>query len=453
MRVHRFSERPNLDARRGCVGRRAVLAGAAAALAGRTGHAQVLDRIDWRRHAGTRLSVLFQKSPRSDLLAASWREFEAMTGMTVAFEAIPEQQQRQKMVIEFASGRPSFDVANISVAVQKRQVERGGWFTDLRPLFGAMEAFEEFDGADFSKAALAYGTGQSGRLEVLPTNFDYWVLYYNKELLERAGVAYPETQSDLMRACAKVQKLGTGAQPWICRGQKNANVPVWTTLLLGHGQEVLDSAGSLLTDTDAAVEAATLYTRLAREFGPPGVSGFNWGECQTSFLQGRAAFWLDGIGFAAPLENPQVSRVAGKIGYGVVPAGPLARHTALFGDGIGIAEASRNKEAAFLYLVWATDKANQARMLRHGAGVPARHSPLTDRSTVAGSPFGSDWFATLLESARIARSPLPEVVPVTEFRDIFGVALCNMLEGADPKQELRRATDQYRPVLDASERA
>ena len=440
----------------GGISRRSTLAGltaAGTAFLPQNARAQNGAAFDWRRHAGARVSVLFQKSPRSDLLAANAREFEDLTGIKLAFEAIPEQQQRQKMVVEFASGAPSFDVANISVAVQKRLVERGGWFTDLRPLFAQAAADPAFDGADFSKAALAYGTGKSGRLEVLPINLDYWVVYYNKELLERAGVAYPQTQADLLAACAAVKKLGGGITPWVCRGQKNANVPVWTTLLLGQDQESLDRSGKLATETDGAVEAAALYTRLAREFGPPGIGGFNWGECQTSFLQGRAAFWLDGIGFAAPLEDPKRSRVVSKVGYGVAPAGPRARHTALFGDGIGVAEASRNKEAAFLFVAWATNKANQARMLQAGAGVPARTSPLQDPAAITGSPFGREWFQTLLESARIARSPLPEVVPVTEFRDIFGVALSNMLEGADPKQELRRATDQYRPILDASERA
>lgn len=430
--------------------RRSVLAGiAGTAMLG--GKALSQPAFDWRRYQGTRIGVLFQKSPRSDLLAASQREFEELTGIKVAFEAIPEQQQRQKMVVEFASGAPSFDVANISIAVQKRQVERGGWFADLRPLFAQAASIPDFNGADFSPATLAYGSGKDGRLEVLPINLDYWVVYYNKELLGRAGIAYPQTQDELLAACAALKKLD-GITPWVARGQKNANVPVWTTLLLGQDQATIDKDGELLTETDGAVQAAALYQRLAREFGPPGMAGFNWGECQTSFAQGRAAFWLDGIGFAAPLEDAKRSRVAGKVGYGVAPAGPRTRATALFGDGIGIADKSQNKEAAFLYVAWATNKANQMRMLKAGAGVPARTSPLADPAAQEGSPFGREWFTTLIESARIARSPLPEVVPVTEFRDVFGVALSNMLEGADPRAELKRATDQYRPMLEASER-
>ncbi len=435
------------------VGRRAVLAGMAAAPA-LSAPAFAQGRFDWKKHQGARISVLFQKSPRSDLLAANQREFEELTGIKVAFEAIPEQQQRQKMVVEFASGAPSFDVANISIAVQKRLVERGGWFTDLRPMLTALDrADPAFKAADFSPAIQQYGSGRNGALVVLPINLDYWVVYYNKELLERAKLPVPQSFDELVRAAAAIHKPDANTYGWVCRGQKNANVPVWTTLLLGWNQETIDKDGRLLTTTPAAIEAAKLYAKLAREYGPAGMSGFNWGECQTSFAQGRAGFWLDGIGFAAPLEDPKRSRVAGKVGYAVLPKGPTARHTALFGDGLGVSEASKNKEAALLYVAWATGMANQARMLKVGAGVPARSSPLSDPDSRTDSVFGREWFTTLVDSGRIARSPLPQVQPVTEFRDIFGVALSNILEGADAKTELTRATEAFQPVLDASERA
>ena len=51
----------------------------------------------------------------------------------------------------------------------------------------------------------------------------------------------------------------------------------------------------------------------------------------------------------------------------------------------------------------------------------------------------------------IARPGLPVILPVTEFRDTLGVALTNMIGGADPAAELKKATDLFRPVLEKSE--
>ncbi|TMH47717.1 MAG: sugar ABC transporter substrate-binding protein, partial [Betaproteobacteria bacterium] len=48
---------------------------------------------------------------------------------------------------------------------------------------------------------------------------------------------------------------------------------------------------------------------------------------------------------------------------------------------------------------------------------------------------------------------LPIISPVTEFRDVFGVALTNMINGADPATELKKATAEFQPVLDKSEKA
>jgi multiple sugar transport system substrate-binding protein len=43
---------------------------------------------------------------------------------------------------------------------------------------------------------------------------------------------------------------------------------------------------------------------------------------------------------------------------------------------------------------------------------------------------------------------LPEIVSVTEFRDVFGVALTNMISGGDAADELKKATAAFRPVFE-----
>jgi multiple sugar transport system substrate-binding protein len=46
---------------------------------------------------------------------------------------------------------------------------------------------------------------------------------------------------------------------------------------------------------------------------------------------------------------------------------------------------------------------------------------------------------------------LPVIEPVSEFRDTFGIALNNMLNGADVAAELKKATADFQPVLNKSE--
>ena len=41
-------------------------------------------------------------------------------------------------------------------------------------------------------------------------------------------------------------------------------------------------------------------------------------------------------------------------------------------------------------------------------------------------------------------------LPVTEFRDTLGTAVTNLLSGADPATELKKATEAFQPILDKS---
>ena len=81
--------------------------------------------FDWKRFDGESIEVLHAKGPRGDLLQKFEPEFTELTGIEVGSEQVPEQQQRQKAVIEFTSGSTSFDVLMLSLHVQKRLVAKG----------------------------------------------------------------------------------------------------------------------------------------------------------------------------------------------------------------------------------------------------------------------------------------------------------------------------------------
>jgi len=439
--------------------RRLLQAGAGAAALGAlpgagqlAAHAQ--GAFDWKKYKGEKIEVFLVKSPRGDLLTKFHKEFEDLTGITVGSEMVPEQQQRQKAVIEFNSGNPSFDVIALSYHVQKRQFAKNNWLTDLRPMLNDKSMTSpDLDFADFAKGGLFYAVEPDGRVMSLPLNLDPWVVYYNKELFDAKGIAYPKTFAEMMDAAAKLNDPSKGVSGFVGRGLKNANVPVWTSFLLGYGGGFIDAGGKLTTDTPAAFDAAKMYQTLMCKYGPQGVAGYNWNESQSLFLQGKAAMWLDGIGFAQPLEDPTKSRVVGKVGYGVMPAGPKQQVSALFADGEGVSTYSKKKGPAWFYLQWASNKANQTRMLQAAAGAPVRTSAYAAAQASSDFKAPKQWVDCMLASAAIAQPGLPVIAPVTEFRDVFGVALTNMINGADPAGELKKATAEFQPVLDKSEKA
>ncbi|AMJ61529.1 extracellular solute-binding protein [Bosea sp. PAMC 26642] len=434
--------------------RRELLGGlAAGAIMPTGGAAWAQAGFDWRKFAGQSIAVSLVKNPRADLLAKYTPEFEALTGIKAEMELIPEQQHRQKQLIEFVSGKPSFDVTTVSWHVQKRQFGKGRWLEDLRPMLAdASLTAADFDFKDFSAGALAFGTQADGRVDSLPLSLDYLLIYYNKEMFEAKGVAFPKTYEEMVQAAAKLTDPGKRQYGWVARGLKNANTYVWAALMLGWGEDAIKSNGELNTAGPAAIESAKMFADLCRNSAPPGTIGYNWNECQTSFMQGGAAMWPDSSGFATPLEDPSKSRIVGKVGYGVVPRGPGAQAVGLTGDGIGVTAASTKKGPAYLYVQWATSKLNHGRFLQNGAGAGARDSIYSDPKVLAEVKTSKDWVSGIQASAPLGRPALPNIIPVTEFRDVFGVALTNMISGADPATELRKATEAFKPTLEASER-
>ena len=435
------------------ISRRTILQGSVAAgvlgLAGRP----VFAEPQWRKYAGTKLEVLLAKGPRGDNLQKYIKEFTDLTGIQVESEQVPEQQQRQKAVIELASGKPSFDVIHVSYHVQKRQFERAGWLADLSgflkdPNLTAPDLVE----SDFSAAGLSYAKNDKGQLLSLPWSVDYFILYYNKEIFQKKGVAIPKTFEEMVATADKVTDPAAGTFGFVGRGLRNANMTLWSNFYLNYGGEFLDAKGNILTDGPEAIEATKMYQRVMKD-APPGVAGFNWMESMAAFSQGRAAMWIDGVGWAPAVEDPASSRIVGKVGYTQVPAGPKGRYSATYGDGIGIAQASKNKEAAFLLCQWAVSKQQGARLLQAGGGVPFRNSVLNDPEVRKGVKLPQEWLQSVIDASKISKLGLPVIIPVAEFRDLVGAGVTATLSGGDPSVELKKAHEQFRPILERSEKA
>lgn len=442
---------------RGRISRRAALSVGVGALAApaimKVATAQTSGAFNWKRFAGQSIEVSLTLGPRANVLRQFEKEFVELTGIKVGSEAVPEQQHRQQAVIQFNSGNPQFDVLTVSLHVQKRLIGKAKWMHDMKPLLADSQlTAPDYDFPDFTAGGLRWAQQGDGRMDTLPLNIDPWMIYYNKELFAAKGLAFPKTFEEIVMAAEKLTDKSAGVYGWVSRGLKNANVPVWTSFMIGHDVDPVNPKTiQLQTMTDGAIAAAEYYKKLNRDYAPPGTVGFNWNEAQTSFSQGKIGMWIDGIGFAPPLEDATKSRIVGKVGYAVMPQGPKARHSATFADGIGVPVASKKKEAAYLYCQWATSKLMCNRLLQSGGGSPCRASPYTNAEVISSVKLPREWLTCLQESAAIGRPGLPEIVPVTEFRDVFGVGLTNTIGGADARAEMQKATDAFAPVLQKSE--
>jgi len=428
--------------------RRAILQGAAGLAAMSALPAFGQSGFNWKAASGANLNMAMQKASFATLLEKLMPEFTELTGINVQFEQIPEQQFRPKLVMDLQAGSGEMDVIYISYASQKQLLGKAGWLEDLRPYISDVSKTNaDFDVDDFSPAAIAYATQPDGRLDSLPTTIHYNLLAYNKELFAAKNLQPPKTFDEMLAAAKALHDPSNNVAGFVMRGIKNANTSMWTGFMLGYGADPIDAQGNLNTTSPEALEAAKLYTALDKDCGPAGVVSFDWPESQASFMQGQAAMFIDTPGITAACNDPAKSKVAGKVGYVVHPAGPKAHVTPMLGSGFGINKFSTQKDAAWIFLQWVASKENQVKLVAGGAGGAARKSAYPTLLGMSPPPVSPEWVQALNDSILIAKSCIPDVVSANEFRDVYGIALSNMLTGSDPSTELASATDQYKQIL------
>ena len=118
---------------------------------------------------------------------------------------------------------------------------------------------------------MAWATQPDGRVDSLPLNIDPWMHLLQQGAVRREGHRLSE---DLRRdrrrrgASSTIRRRASPASS--ARGLKNANVPVWSSFLLGYGGGFVDAKGKLMTETPEADRRGEDVPDAARQVRPAG---------------------------------------------------------------------------------------------------------------------------------------------------------------------------------------
>src|SRR2546430_9327783 len=321
----------------------------------------------WKRFQGKELFLLLTKHPFIDVLEEHIPQCESLSGMKVKWETLPEIQARQKMTVEMTANSGGIDAFFTSLHVEKKRFWKAGWYHPLNKfLQDTALTSPDFDWNDFSPGARSGVTQPDGSISALAAFIDANVFFYRKDLFGPKNLTPPKTLSDLEPL---VQKLHAppGTYGIVLRGLKNANATQYPSILFPMAGTYLKD-GKAALDTKEQVAAIDLYSKLLRQYGPPGVVNFNWYECSASFMQGQAAIYMDGVNFASQFEDATKSKGVGRVGYAGRPSGPGGAGWPGYITGMAVNAQSRNHEAAYLFAPWGTNKPNMGREPMAGGG-------------------------------------------------------------------------------------
>jgi len=141
-----------------------------------------------------------------------------------------------------------------------------------------------------------------------------------------------------------------------------------------------DLPGHCTLDEPEAIEAACFYKKLI-DIAAPGSTTWDWGGVHDAFVAGKIALAPNFFDYASWAEDPTTSKVAGKVGYTILPKGPAGRSANIWGGyGMGINRYASEVEqrASWLFIIWATSPAVQIEGLPLGYMPPTRYSVFKD---------------------------------------------------------------------------
>lgn len=413
--------------------------------------AMAQDTYNPRKYSGEMINVALAKQPWSDFITPLIPQFEQRTGIKVRLEVLPEDQNRQKLAVAFASGRGDIDVFGSQRHQEGAKYFAAGWYEPLKPLIDDRTlTAPDFDFADFAPQALNDAT-VNGKLIGMPLYSELQVLAYRKDLLQKAGLPVPETL-DQLEAAAKRLTDKQNNQYGVClRGKGAATTTIYSGILHSMGGQWVDAKGNPDFTSPAALKAFDYYGRLAREYGPPGAANLHWLQCQSQMAAGRAAFWTDSNIFMATLLDPSKSAVADKIGFAMLPAGPGGRKPAGGGWYLSIYSKSKHKPAAWQFIQWAVSKENALKAQL--AAIPTARISAWSSEEFRKADKSPELTRATLDSLKLKDTPSwgPPFVAVGEIRDVLGAVIVTAIEGGDIKTAAAKADEQIQAIRKKTE--
>ena len=139
------------------------------------------------------------------------------------------------------------------------------------------------------------------------------------------------------------------------------------------------------------MKALTWYVDTLTAYAPPAVRNWNWPDIADAFSQGTIGTYIDAHSSAAVINNPEKSKVIGKIAYARWPKGPNGKRvTSIWNWGfpVNAAQSERAKKATWLFIAWATSAETQARTSWKFAG-PAKRSGINRLSLWRSPEFAA----------------------------------------------------------------
>ncbi len=305
---------------------------------------------------GGSINVLMVGNPQmEDIQKLTEEGFTKDTGIKVNYTVLPENELRDKVTQDVATQAGQYDVATVG-AFEVPIWAKNGW---LHEMGSYADKDAAFDKADILKP-MVDSLSSDGKLYAVPFYGESSMLMYRKDVMAAKGLTMPErpTWKEVGDIAAKLDGAEPGMKGICLRG-----LPGWgelfaplTTVVNTYGGTWFTEDWQAQVNSPEFTEAVTFYVDLVKKHGEVGASQAGFTECLNALSQGKVAMWYDATSAAGSLEDPAVSKAAGKIGYAYAPVNKTKSSGWLWTWAWVMPKTTKKADDAAKFMLWASSK-------------------------------------------------------------------------------------------------
>lgn len=358
-------------------------------------------------------------------------DFTEKYGVNVDLSLMPDQS---KLILANASGKsPDVAMSIASGAVYDLAVR--GVLADMRQF----DNFKEVAGR-FPPGMLIPGVSGNG-LYAIPETFNFWVLYYRKDILDSMGISVPETMEEVREILPQLQRRGmnfnchvsnfTGIKPFA------ATAPfIYQNGGTLFGKDITD----IKLDSEEALNGMIMLTENYTIYNMP----YEVQSFYQSFRDGTIPLGIGDYSMLNLLTNaaPELAGLWGVAPYpGVVDeSGEVQRWTLGSAESCIIFESSDKKQAAWDFLDWWTSTEVQTEfgnILQSTLGNeylwnPSNIEAMENTAWIRKHP-------AVLEQVKWTREPPRVLGGYMIERELSNVVTAVVMEGENPRSAMDEA--------------
>jgi multiple sugar transport system substrate-binding protein len=331
-----------------------------------------------QRYEGTTIDAYLVAEGRSELLKERVGQFEELTGITVNVTTLPYPNLQEKQFLELTQGGGPdvIHVDQVWLGQYQPYLEPVGKYLD-NPDLTDKEAYR-FD--EILESVRELQVTYNDKVMGFPFIGAIRMMYYRSDLFEEYADEYreqtgseltvPTTWEEYRQVARFFENNVDGVHGTTMMGRRGVQLyceilpVIWSyggAVIEGpNGEPAITEMDGIhpVINSEETKEAVSMFNSL-KQYASEGVTDWDYDEAATAFAQGNAAMAMQWNNAAPIFANPERSNIIGDWEAAQVPGtvdktGSVQRYATFGGWNLGINANSDKKEAAYLFIKWAT---------------------------------------------------------------------------------------------------